>query len=165
VKTGCIQLVACIASLTLTSCAPSKSNDNPPVLLFTGSGTSPNGVKAIEAILKESRLKYATVTSEQLNGMTEAQLLAYRLMIIPGGNYITIGNSLRPETTTNIHNAVQNGLNYLGICAGALLAGDARSNGLNLTSGVRFGFYAKVNEGVHKAAVAITGAGTPALEY
>jgi len=163
VKSRSIQLISCIASLALTGCAPAASNDSPPILLFNGTGMSPNDVKAVEAILKESRLKYATVNSRELNGMSESQLMAYRLMIVPGGNYITIGKSLRPATTTNIHNAVQGGLNYLGICAGGLLAGNA-SNSLNLTSGVRFGFYAEVNRGVHKAAVAIAGVGTPPLE-
>jgi glutamine amidotransferase-like uncharacterized protein len=165
VKNRSIQLILCIAALALAACAPPSSNDSPPILLFKGTGTSPNDVKAVEAVLKDSHLKYATVNSHQLNGMSESQLMAYRLMIIPGGNYITIGNSLRPDTTTNIHNAVQGGLNYLGICAGGLLAGNAACNSLNLTSGVRFGFYAEVNRGVHKAAVAIAGVGSPTLEH
>ena len=97
--------------------------------------------------------------------MTEAQLMTYRLMIVPGGNYITIGNNVTPGTATNIHNAVQNGLNYLGICAGGLLAGNASSNGFNLTSGVRVGFYAEVNRGIHKAAVAIASVDTPTIEH
>jgi glutamine amidotransferase-like uncharacterized protein len=97
--------------------------------------------------------------------MTEAQLMSYRLMIVPGGNYITIGNNLTPGTATNIHNAVQRGLNYLGICAGGLLAGNASSTSFNLTSGVRVGFYAEVNRGIHKAAVAIAGVGMPAIEH
>ena len=96
--------------------------------------------------------------------MSESQLMAYRLLIVPGGNYITMGDSLTPSTTANIHNAVQGGLNYLGICAGGLLAGKASCNSLNLTSGVRFGFYAEVNRGVHKAAVPIACVGTPTLE-
>ena len=91
----------CIGLLTLTACAPSPppppaSNIAPPILLFSGTGTSPNDVKAVEAILKDSHLKYSTVNSRQLNGMSESQLMAYRLMIVPGGNYITIGNSLTP---------------------------------------------------------------------
>ena len=151
--------------LALTACTPSGSNHTPPILLFNGTGTSPNDVKAVQAILKERRLKYATMNSRQLNNMSESQLLAYHLMIIPGGNYISMGNSLTPTTTTNIHNAVQGGLNYLGICAGGLLAGNATCNNLNLTSGVRFGFYAEVNRGVHKTAVAIANVGTPALEH
>ena len=149
----------------MTACAPPASDNAPPILLFNGSGTSVNGVAAIEKILKNNQLKYSTVNSEQLNGMSESQLMAYRLMIVPGGNYITIGNSLTTNTTTNIQNAVRGGLNYLGICAGGLLAGDAPCNSLNLTSGVRFDFYAVVNRGVHKAAVAIAGVGTASLEH
>ena len=48
--------------------------------------------------------------------------------------------------------------------AGGFLAGDASSKSFNLTSGVRFDFYAAVNRGIHKAAVAIEGVGTPPLE-
>jgi hypothetical protein len=165
VKKRIFQLISCIAALALTACAPPASNDLPPILLFNGSGASPSDIKAVEAVLKASHLKYATVNSSQLNGMTEAQLMAYRLMIVPGGNYITIGNSLAPGTATNIHNAVQGGLNYLGICAGGLLAGNATSNSLNLTAGVRVGFYAEVNRGIHKAAVTVASVGAPAIEH
>ncbi len=163
-KNRFIQLLSCIASLALAGCAPPASNEVPPILLFNGSGTSPNDAKAVEAVLKEARLEYAVVNSRQLNGLNEAQLRAYRLMIVPGGNYITIGNSLTPNTATNIHNAVQGGLNYLGICAGGLLAGNAISNSPNLTSGVRVGFYAAVNRGIHKAAVSVAGVDTPPIE-
>jgi hypothetical protein len=164
VKIGSIQLIWCIAALALTACAPPTANDVPPILLFNGTGMSRNDVKAVEAILKDRKLKYTTVNSRQMNGLSESQLMTYRLLIVPGGNYITIGKSLKPSTTTNIHNAVQGGLNYLGICAGGLLAGNA-SNSLNLTSGVRFGFYAEVNRGIHKAAVAIAGVGAPPIEH
>lgn len=164
-KIRSIQLISGIASLALAACSPPASNDAPPILLFSGRGTSPNDVKAVEAVLKDGHFRYGTVNSEQLNGMSEAQLMAYRLLIIPGGNYITIGHSLTPATATNIHNAVQGGLNYLGICAGGLFAGNATSNSPNLTSGVRVGFYAEVNRGIHKAVVPIAGAGRPAIEH
>src|SRR5262245_31966659 len=159
-----IQILSCIAMIALAGCAPPGPPEAAPILMVNGTGASPNDVEAVEAILKEKQLKYAIVNSWQLNRMSEAQLLAYRLMIIPGGNYITVGNSLNPATTTNIHNAVQGGLNYLGICCGGLLAGNARCNSLNLTSGVRFGFYAVVNRGIHKTAVAIDGASTTRIE-
>jgi glutamine amidotransferase-like uncharacterized protein len=159
-----LQLIAWVALLALTACAPAPPGDA-PILLFNGTGISPNDVKAVEAILRESHLKYARVNSRQLNGMSESQLRAYRLMIIPGGNYINMGNSLTPAATTNIHNAVQGGLNYLGICAGGLLAGNARCNSLNLASGVQFGFYAVVNQGIHKAAVRVTCFGAPTVEH
>ena len=57
---------------------------------------------------------------------------------------------------------IERGVNYLGICPGGLLAGKAECNSLNLTSGVKFGFYAVVNRGVHKAAVPIACAEAPA---
>jgi glutamine amidotransferase-like uncharacterized protein len=157
--------VLCVGALGLTTCAPSVPNEAPDVLLFNATGASPNDVRAIEAILKDSRLPYATVSSQQLNGMSDARLRAYRLMIVPGGNYITMGNSLTPDATTNVRNAVENGLNYLGICAGGLLAGNANANSFNLVSGVRFGFYEEVNRGIHKAAVRISGVEAPAADH
>jgi glutamine amidotransferase-like uncharacterized protein len=146
------------------SAVPLDSQTIPPILLFDGTGTSPNDVAAVERILDEQNLQYSTVNSEQLNEMSESRLQSYRLLIIPGGNYITMGKSLSPGTAIKIRGAVQEGLNYLGICAGGLLAGDCAHNGLNLTSGVRFGFYSVVNRGIHKAAVPISGAGAPTLD-
>ena len=154
-----------IITLALTACSPSVSSLPLPILLFNGTGTSPNDVAAIETILKQSHLEYSKVNSRQMNGMSESQLMASRLLIVPGGNFITIGNSLTPGTTTNIHNAVQGGLNYLGICAGGFLAGQASYKSLNLTSGVRFDFYTDVNRGIHKASVAIARVGAPAIEH
>ena len=167
VKKRSIQLISCIASLVLTACAPPASNNVPPILLFNGTGTSPNDVKAVETILKDRHLDYSTVNSPQLNDMSEAQLMAYRLLVFPGGNFIDMGNGLATNTTANIHNAVQGGLNYLGICGGGFLAGHGHGyyNSLNLTSGVRFDFYSDENRGIRKAAVPIAGVGTPALEH
>lgn len=135
-----------------------------PILLFRGTGTSPGDVTALEKILSSERLNYSTVTSPQLNGMTESQIHEYRLLIFPGGNFIRIGNSLSSSTTLNISHAIQNGLNYLGICAGAFFAGNSPYNGLNLTSGVRFGFYSAEARGTHKTAVAITAPGGQTLD-
>src|SRR3954470_15703853 len=103
VRIRSFQLLPFIAISALTACSPSKSNDAPPVLVFRGSGSSPNSAKAIEAILKANHLGYATVSSKQLNAMSESQLMAYRLLIIPGGNYISMGNSLTPDSAANVH--------------------------------------------------------------
>ena len=153
-----------VISLAATACTPPASHTVPPILLFGGAGTSVNDVAAVETILKDKHLEYSMVNSRQLNGMSESQLMAYRLMIIPGGNFIDMGNSLTRNTSTNIHNAVQGGLNYLGICAGGFLAGHASYNSLNLTSGVRFDFYSAANQGIRKTAVTITAVDTPPLE-
>jgi hypothetical protein len=157
--------VSCLALLTLTGCAGAESNSGASILLFNGTGTSPNDVAAIARILTEKGFEYATANSKQLNGMSESQLMAYRLLIVPGGNYIVMGDSLTPETTRRMQNAVQRGVNYLGICAGALLAGKADCNSLDLTSGVKFDFYAVVNRGIHKAAVPIACVDAPVIEH
>ena len=46
--------------------------------------------------------------------MSESQLRGYRLLIVPGGNFINIGNSLNASTTATIRN-VDNA------CAGTLV--------------------------------------------
>jgi glutamine amidotransferase-like uncharacterized protein len=137
----------------------------PPILLFNGDGTSANDVAAVERMLKDSHLDYSTVDTRQLNGMSQSQLEAYRLLIVPGGNFIEMGDGLTSRTTANIHNAVQRGMNYLGICAGAFLAADGAYKSLNLTSGTRFGFYSAEKRGVRKAAVAISTVAMPVLDH
>jgi glutamine amidotransferase-like uncharacterized protein len=135
-----------------------------PILLFDGSGTSPGDVAAVKAVLHGNHLNYSTADSLRLNGMAESQIRGYRLLIVPGGNFVNIGNGLTSSTTANIRNAVENGLNYLGICAGGFFAGNSGYNGLDLTSGVGFHFYAAEARGIRKAAVAIAVAGAPTLD-
>ena len=93
--------------------------------------------------------------------------MAYRMVIVPGGNFMAMSASLTPRTTAAVHDAVQAGVNYLGICAGAFLAGDGRGyyNSFNLASGVRFGFYSAENRGIRKAAVAIARVDAPPIEH
>src|SRR6202021_375384 len=147
---ACLALTTACGVLILTAFTACRSSGDEggmpayagivPVLLFNGTGTSPGDVAALTRILSSGRLKYSTVNSPQLNGMSETQIRGYRLLIVPGGNFERIGSSLTSSTAANIRNAVQNGLNYLGICAGAFFAGTSPYNGLNLTSGARFGF-------------------------
>jgi glutamine amidotransferase-like uncharacterized protein len=131
--------------ITLTACGPgfADSRGNAPVLLFTGTGTSPGDVAALETILDSSHLSYSTVNSFQLNWMKESRISDYRLLIVPGGNFVQMGKSLSASTTTSVRNSVKGGMNYLGICAGGFLAGSfpAPYNSFNLSSGVQFPFY------------------------
>jgi hypothetical protein len=149
---------------TPATSTPLESDGTAQVLLFNGTGSSPNDVAAFETILKGKQVNYAKVKSSQLNRMSESQMRGYSLLIVPGGNFIDIGNGLTPRATANIRTAVQKGLNYLGVCAGAFLAGNSPTNGLNLTSGVKFGFYEAEDRGVRKAALPIALAGAPTLE-
>jgi len=150
---------------TATGSTALKSEGTAEILLFNGTGSSPNDVKAFEAILKDQHVAYLKVNSSQLNRMSESQMRGYRLLIVPGGNFIDIGNGLTPAATANIRNAVQSGLNYLGVCAGAFFAGNSPMKGLNLTGGVKFGFYSAEARGIRKAAVPIAVAGAATLEH
>ena len=153
--------------ILLVACSPT-----PPkaasILLFDGSGTSPGDVAAIEAVMKAGGYDYATANSRQLDAMSAADLKAYRLLIIPGGNFVTMGQGLSSATPPKVRQSVKGGLNYLGICAGAFLAGNTPANGLynglNLTEGVRFRFYAVSGQGVSKAAVKVRTVGMTAVD-
>jgi len=136
-----------------------------PVLLFNGIGTSSSDVAAVEAVLGTLRVGYKTADSSQLNAMSEQQLAGYKLMIVPGGNSITIGQSLTGETASAIRGAVEDyGLHYLGICAGAFFGGYSIYNGVDLTSGVWFNFYADENKGIHVEPVLISFPGSGPLD-
>jgi glutamine amidotransferase-like uncharacterized protein len=146
---------------------PSDSNttNTVPVLLYNGTGTSTNDVTAIESVLATLNLKYSTANTSQIEAMSESDLSAYKLLIVPGGNSIKIGNSLSRTATTNIHNAVTNdGLHYLGICAGGFFGGYSIYNGLNLTNGVWFNFYADENLGIHKESVMLSFPNIPSMD-
>jgi glutamine amidotransferase-like uncharacterized protein len=166
---------ACLVFTLLTGVACGRGGDNgstplssgaaAPVLLFNGTGSSPNDVRAVQSVLTTAGLHFSTADSSQLNGMDESQLRRFQLLIVPGGNFVDMGNGLSPATTVSVRHAVQRGLNYLGLCAGGFLAGDSPYNGLNLTSGVRFGFYAIEKQGMRKAAVSIAVRGGPTLDH
>jgi biotin protein ligase-like protein len=144
--------VADVAARAVTS--PST----PPVLLFVGTGTSSPDVAAVKTILGNLKLTYATATSSQLNAMSESSLKAYKLLLIPGGNAITISQNLNSSTITNVHNAIVNdGVHYLGICAGGFFADNAGIyDYLKLTGNVWFDYYEDEYDGIHKNAVEIT---------
>ncbi len=160
---GRLRLLLWLVAIFVTACTVSEPTP-PDILLFNGRGTSANDVAALESILRERHWNYSTASSARLDAMSEAELKAYRLLIVPGGNFEEIGNALRADTTARLRSAVGGGLNYLGICAGAFFAGASPYNGLNLASGARFPFYALEDQGIRKAPVAITTADGPKIE-
>ena len=132
----------------------------PRVLLFVGTGTSSGSVAALKTILGDLHLSYATANSSQLNGMSASALAAYKMLLVPGGDAVTISKSLSSATVAKVHSAVNNGMHYLGICAGAFFAGHSGIyDYLDFTpTGVWFNFYADEFKGIHKEAVEIKGA-------
>lgn len=164
-------LPALLSAIAVTVCgcrndsaAPPNSGGNVPILLFSGRGTSPGDVAAMQTVLKNAHLTFSAVNSSQLDQISEAQLREYRLLIIPGGNFIKIGEGVSSNTMATVRSAVSNGMNYLGICAGAFVASDSGFNCLNLTSGTRFRFYAAEERDVRKAAVQVSIADGPTLD-
>jgi glutamine amidotransferase-like uncharacterized protein len=154
-----------LPAMATTACGTRGNNGSPPILLFTGTGTSSGDVAALERLLNTNHLSYRTASSVELNAMTAERMRLYRLLIFPGGNFVQMGDGLTPGATANIRDGVRNGMNYLGICAGAFLAGSFPQpyKSLNLTSGVQFGFYS-AGPNVRKTAVAITVADGPTLD-
>ena len=136
-----------------------------PIILFNGTGTSPNDVDAIKNILSSNHMDFVMVNSDQLNELDTSQLMKYKLIIIPGGNFIDIGKNLTAQTTYKVQKAVHQGLNYLGICAGGFLAGNTRNNSFNIVKDVQFKFYAAEDKGIRKTAVAITNADGSMVEH
>jgi glutamine amidotransferase-like uncharacterized protein len=149
---------------SVAACGTSEPPIPADILLFNGRGTSPGDVAALVSILRENHSSYSTASSEQLDAMSDAELKAYRLLVVPGGNFVDIGNGLTTETTTRLRKAIGSGVGYLGICGGAFFAGASPYNGLNLTSNVRFPFYALEERGIRKAPVIIATADGPTFE-
>ena len=146
-----------VDAATTASTAPLQLSGTVPILIYNGTGTSSTDVIAVEAVVTSMGLSYHTANSSQLNAMTSSQLLAYKLFLMPGGNAITISGYLTKNATTAVHDAVQSGLNYLGICAGGFFAGSsAYHNFSNLTSGRWFNVWSNYGKGIGKEAVSIS---------
>lgn len=128
-----------------------------PVLLYGGTGASSSDVTSIQNILTSMGLTYRTATAYQMNTMSEATMRSYKLIIFPGGNSIQMGNALYKSTTALIRKVVlYDNVPYLGLCAGAFIGGYSIYNGINLTGGVWFDFYADANKGILAEMVKIT---------
>jgi glutamine amidotransferase-like uncharacterized protein len=158
-----LRYVLWLTPVLVAGCAPSEPIA-PGILLFNGRGTSPSDVAALENIFRESGLRYSTASSARLDAISESELKTNRLIVVPGGNFEDIGNGLTTSATTKLRRAIASGSGYLGICAGAFFAGASPYNGLNLTDGVRFPFYALENRGIRKAPVAVNTAAGATLE-
>lgn len=74
---------------------PLTSAVTAPIVLFNGVGTSANDVAAIEDVLDENGLVYATADSSELNTMSATQLRRHRLLIFPGGRAYRLGRPRR----------------------------------------------------------------------
>jgi glutamine amidotransferase-like uncharacterized protein len=124
------------------------------IVLLSGPGTSPNGVVALQALMVREHLPFVTMDSRALNRTSAVQLGKVSLLIVPGGNFEVLGRVLAAQTAQRVREAVHGGMNYLGICAGAFIAGNSPDDGFKLTDR-RFPFYADSAKGIRKEAVTL----------
>lgn len=119
------------------------------ILIYNGQGTTngTNGdVDNLENVISSNL--GLDCDAYDIKGWSVAKLTAYKLLIIPGGDSITIGNYFYGDgdsddnTLANIKTAVRMyGLHYLGVCAGAFLASYAGTSGyhdIDLLDGIWF---------------------------
>src|SRR5262249_45163689 len=102
------------AALVLAAC---DVNAPPPapasILLIAGKGASPGDVAALRELMSAGHLDYAAASSQQIDKMSPTDLAAYKLIIMPGGNFEVMGNNLSKGATEKIRDAVHGGVNYL----------------------------------------------------
>jgi glutamine amidotransferase-like uncharacterized protein len=113
------------------------------ILIYKGTGAS-GDVQALEYVITNNlHLDY---DEKDIKGWSVAQLAAYKLLIIPGGDSVKMGDYFYGTSTeANIKTAVRvNGLHYLGVCAGAFLvsyAGGTKYHDINLLNGIWFDMF------------------------
>lgn len=120
------------------------------ILMYNGLGTSTDEAALASVIRNNMGLD---VDEMDIYGWSVAQFAAYKLLIIPGGDSIQMGNYLASNnslTLAHIKTAVRtNGLHYLGVCAGSFLASYAGTSGyhdINLLNGIWFDMYPETAE-------------------
>lgn len=103
--------------------SPAPSSSKTDALIFDGTGTSASNAQTLIDMVAGHDLSYRVVDSYQLANMTSAELAAFRLIIWPGGNSITMNDALAASTRQKVRNAVvSSGVNFVGFCAGAWMA-------------------------------------------
>ena len=92
------------------------------VLIYSGAGSWGDEIDSLKEILYANGKSYVDFDDEEFNELTEEELEAFSMLLIPGGDSDEVTANLLPETRDNIRKAVQEkGLNYLGFCSGAWL--------------------------------------------
>jgi hypothetical protein len=125
------------------------------VLLYEGDGVASAEAQQVESILAAANVGYKIKSSSQINSMSAAEWGTYGMMYVPGGLGATMSNSLSSTAIGRIQSAVKAGMGYVGICAGAFLAGDYGSWGLALAP-FDFDYYIAEYQGITRASVTLS---------
>lgn len=131
-------------------------------LIYQGASSATGDPEAIADILSRHGVSYQLATSEELNTMSLEDYSKYGVIIWPGGYAGYMSESLLPSTRTLIRRAVtENGVSYVGFCAGAFIAispsalpgTEGPAWGLSLIPDDLLPYYHLENEGVEFAMV------------
>lgn len=128
-------------------------------LIYNGDGTAESDAQSLINLVASKGLTYKVVNSSTLNGMTTTEISNYGVILWPGGLSNTMSYSLTDATRKRIRQSiVENGVSYVGFCAGAFIAGTYDWPvrwGLELTS-QDFPIYYLEYQGIDRTMVDIT---------
>lgn len=135
-----------------------KANQPKAVMLYIGTGTTDHDYYALEREMDAMGLTYDTAdwngeagAEIQFSTVTQAVFDAHGLFVIPGGWSSSITTPWTTATVQTVQQAVlQDGVSYLGVCAGAFVAG---SNKVNLTGQPQFSFYSPFYQQINEEMV------------
>lgn len=92
------------------------------VLIYGGVLSWNDEIDSIKGLLTAQNKTYVEYNDAKMNSLSLEDLKGFSLVIFPGGNSDRVSENLTPETKRHLRDAiVENGLNYLGLCAGAWL--------------------------------------------
>ena len=114
----CILLVS---SSTIGIISESYVDDTPIIAIYNGSGSWNISVIAFESFLDWKGIGWVEIDEEDINN---GDLDGYQAIYFPGGWAGTYVDSISSEGFEDIRRSIEEGVSYIGICAGAYLAAD-----------------------------------------
>jgi len=102
--------------------AQNPGSERTEVLIYGGISAWVQEINSIKSILSSHNITYVEYNDDQMNELTVENLKKFSLVVFAGGDSDLISDNLDPDTKVRLRNAVrEDGLNYLGLCAGAWL--------------------------------------------
>ena len=123
-------LLLAVLSLGAEEIAPNEEGKPIKVALFVGDGSSSGCVKKLSRILREDpKVRMRPMNASDVR---TGVLQQYDVLIIPGGYASRQGRAIGKKGSLAVRAFVEGGGGYLGICAGAYLAGSRHPTAFNL---------------------------------
>lgn len=132
-------------------------------LIYQGDATAYGAVESISQILDSHQKTYDIVSSKELNQMGLKDFTQYGMIVWPGGYAGVMSGSLTHKTRDQLRQAVNNeGVSYVGFCAGAFIAvsppsesGSTGSWGLSIIPEPTLSYYYLEDQGIEESMVQV----------